>query len=101
MPPFFFDFFFLAFVGLFTRFSTCNCHCLRILPFFFEPIFPNCFPRRATQLRRKSVTDFSFLDISVFPGSFSSPKLGSIPPENLETKDYCDQGSQHFALERK
>src|SRR5207253_6037756 len=33
MPPFFFDFFFFAFVGLFTRFSTHNGVCLRILLF--------------------------------------------------------------------
>ena len=34
MPPFFFDFFFLAFVGLFTRLHTHNGVCLRILLFF-------------------------------------------------------------------
>jgi len=33
IPPFFFDFFFLAFVGLFTRVSTHNGVCLRILLF--------------------------------------------------------------------
>ena len=40
MPPFFFDFFFLAFVGLFTRLHIHNGVCLRILLFFWKPIFP-------------------------------------------------------------
>jgi hypothetical protein len=41
MPPFFFDFFFLAFVGLFTRLSTRHGLRLRILLFSWKPIFPN------------------------------------------------------------
>src|SRR3989442_11045879 len=40
MPPFFFDFFFLAFVGLFTRLHIHNRGCLRILLFSWKPIFP-------------------------------------------------------------
>src|SRR3989442_3416206 len=40
MPPFFFDFFFLAFVGLFTRLHIHNGVCLRILLFSWKPIFP-------------------------------------------------------------
>jgi hypothetical protein len=36
MPPFFFDFFFLAFVGLFTRLHIRNGLCLRILLFSWK-----------------------------------------------------------------
>src|SRR5438445_8477879 len=43
MPPFFFDFFFLAFVGLFTRLNIHNGLCLRILLFFRKPILSNRF----------------------------------------------------------
>ncbi|TMI16000.1 hypothetical protein E6H33_05310 [Candidatus Bathyarchaeota archaeon] len=43
MPPFFFDFFFLAFVGLFTRFHIHNGLCLRILRFFRNRFFPTVF----------------------------------------------------------
>src|SRR3989442_2874786 len=39
MPPFFFDFFFLAFVGLFTRLNIHNGLCLRNLLFFRKSIF--------------------------------------------------------------
>ena|SRR3989441_7113149 len=39
MPPFFFDFFFLAFVGLFTRLYIYNGLCLRNLLFFRKSIF--------------------------------------------------------------
>jgi len=39
MPPFFFDFFFLAFVGLFTRLHIHNSLCLRNLLFFRKSIF--------------------------------------------------------------
>jgi hypothetical protein len=43
MPPFFFDFFFLAFVGLFTRLNIHKGLCLRILLFFRKPIPSNRF----------------------------------------------------------
>ena len=43
MPPFFFDFFFLAFVGLFTRLHIHNGLCLRILRFFWKSILANHF----------------------------------------------------------
>jgi hypothetical protein len=43
MPPFFFDFFFLAFVGLFTRLHIHNGICLRILRFFWKSILINRF----------------------------------------------------------
>jgi len=43
MLPFFFDFFFLAFVGLFTRLNIRNGLCLRILLFFRKPILSNRF----------------------------------------------------------
>jgi len=39
MPPFFFDFFFLAFVGLFTRLLIHNSLCLRNLLFFRKSFF--------------------------------------------------------------
>jgi len=45
MPPFFFDFFFLAFVGLFTQLHIHNGVCLRILLFFRRhDIFWQKFP---------------------------------------------------------
>jgi len=67
MPPFFFDFFFLAFVGLFTRLDIHNGLCLRILLFFripnsFQPFF---LERTISVPTLRSLAEFSFLDILV------------------------------------
>jgi hypothetical protein len=99
MPPFFFDFFFLAFVGLFTRLHICNGLCLRILPFSSKPIFPNRFPRRAIQLRWK-IGDFSSSRYFRFFADFFAVQLKEIPPENLSTRDHNPQGSLRFAFEQ-
>jgi hypothetical protein len=76
MPPFFFDFFFLAFVGLFTRLHIHNSLCLRNLLFFRKSIFRdrifflgmdrfNARPRDRWQI-------FLSLDILVLSSIFSS-----------------------------
>jgi hypothetical protein len=52
IPPFFFDFFFLAFVGLFTRLSTRHGLRLRILLFSWKPIFSGRIFLRMNQFER-------------------------------------------------
>src|SRR5437867_10643612 len=63
MPPFFFDFFFLAFVGLFTRLHIHNGVCLRILLFSRRhDISWQKFPIRSSSLCNLQTSDrFLFL----------------------------------------